>query len=314
MEAIISKLLEKDPDNRYQTAGQLATDLIKLERAINENKQLTSGQGPTTATLAESYRQPAIERFLKSLTLSKFVAYGLCMFLLGAGSLYSFMYFMSRQGVKTAVIEPPPEAQVNQEGQQYWSQIEGKKKTFYFSDNKILGMLLAENGSKGFYEGRVNCPASMKTGLIASNSLTPEFIERFRPEEISVFDFDANTVGTEHFNALKKFTDLHCLNVSGTAFGDKNLAILPGFKKLQYLNLSHTDVNCENLLKMPWFYNINSLDVSHVIGSDLVLKSAEKFPRLYALSASVCGLGSGDIAWLAKSKTFKKCLLWVRTP
>ncbi len=306
LEAIISKLLEKEPDKRYQTAGQLANDLIALERALNENKQLTSGQGPiAAASVAEGNRRTEIDRFLKSLTLSKFVAYGLCMFLLGAGSLYSLMFFMSRQGVETVVIEPPPEPQVNQEGQQYWSQIEGKKKTFYFPDNKILGLLLAENGSKGLARGRVNCPANMKTGLIASNFLTPEFIERFRPEEISVFDFDANTVGTDHFNALKKFAELRCLNVSGTAFGDKDLSILPGFTKLQYLNLSHTDVNCENLLKMPWFYNLNSLDVSHVIGSDLVLKSIEKFPRLYALSASVCGLGSGDIKWLAKSKTLK---------
>lgn len=306
LEAIISKLLEKEPDNRYQTAGQLANDLITLERAINEKKQLTSGQGPISVpALTEDNRRPALDRFLKSLTLSKFIAYGLCMFLLGAGSLYCAMYMMSRQGVKTAVLEPPPEPQTNLEGQQYWSQIEGDKKTFYFPDNRVVGMLLAENGSKGLARGRVNSPAKMKTGLIASNYLTPEFIERFRTEEISVFDFDANPVVAEHFNALKKFTDLRCLNVSGTAFGDKDLAILPYFKKLQYLNLSHTDVNCENLLKMPWFYNLNSLDVSHVVGSDLVIKAVEKFPRLYALAASVCGLGSGDIAWLAKSKTLR---------
>ncbi len=306
LEAIISKLLEKEPDNRYQTAGQLANDLIALERAINEKKQLASGQGPTTAAaLTDGYRRPAFDSFLKSLTLPKFIAYGMCMFLLGAVCLYASMYVMSRQGIKTVVIEQSEEPQTNLEGQQFWSQIEGDKKTFYFPDNRVLGMLLAENGSKGLARGRVNSPTKMKTGLIASNFLTPEYIERFRTEEISVFDFDANPVVAEHFNALKKFTDLRCLNVSGTAFGDKDLAILPSFKKLQYLNLSHTDVNCENLLKMPCFYNLNSLDVSHVIGSDLVLKSADKFPRLYALSASVCGLGSGDITWLAKSKTLR---------
>ncbi len=306
LEAIISRLLEKEPDKRYQTAVNLANDLITLERAINEHKQLTSGQGPTTsAALQESERQAAIASFIKALTVPKLIAFGLTMFLLGAGSLYALMFAMTRQGVKTAMIEAPAEPQINQTGQQYWSQIEGGKKTFYFPNNKILGILAAANGTKVMARGRVNAPVKMKTGLIASEDLTPADIEMFRPEEISVLDFDANTVGTEHFIALRKFADLVCLNVSGTAFGDKHLSILAGFKKLQYLNLSHSDVNCENLLKMPGFYDLNSIDVSHLVGSDIVVKQVDRFPRLQSLFATVCGLGDADLQGLAKSKTLK---------
>ncbi|MCC7527216.1 MAG: protein kinase [Candidatus Melainabacteria bacterium] len=39
LEEIVCKLLEKDPNNRYQTAKALAKDLIQLERRLNEESQ-----------------------------------------------------------------------------------------------------------------------------------------------------------------------------------------------------------------------------------------------------------------------------------
>ncbi len=39
LEEIVSKLLEKDPNNRYQTANALAKDLIHLERRLNEESK-----------------------------------------------------------------------------------------------------------------------------------------------------------------------------------------------------------------------------------------------------------------------------------
>lgn len=314
LEAIISKLLEKDPDNRYQSANQLASDLMQLERAINEHKQQISGQGPISVSLApENELKAAATRFLKEMTWFRFAAFGFSMYLLGAISLYGALFAASKQGVKTAIVEQPPvEPQINETGKQYWSEIEADrehpkqtKKTFYFPDNRVVGLLIAANGSTGLARGRVSAPQTMKSGFVAGDFTTPECIEKFRPEEISVFDFNAETVDSTHFNALKRFTDLRALNVSGTAFGDKDLPILQTFKKLQYLNLSHTDVDCANLLKLPCVYTLNGLDISHTNGADILVKNVYRFPKLHEITLSVNAFRDADIIGLARSKSLK---------
>lgn len=314
LEAIINKLLEKDPDKRYQSAKQLASDLMVLDRAIHDKDQQISAQGPFSLSVApEKGVKAALARMLKSMTLPKLAVFGFSMYCLGAASLYALMYSIKGEGIKPAIIETPTvEPQLNQDGSQYWSQIEADKlhpskmkKTFYFPDNKVIGLLVAANGSKALARGRVTAPQNMKTGLVAGEFISPEYIEKFRPEEISVFDFNAKTVDSRCFEALRGFPDLRILNVSGTAFGDKDLAILPSFKKLQYINFSHTDIDCVNLLKQPTVYNLNGIDLSHTSGCETFIKNISKFPRLYELTVSVNAFTDRDIAELSKSKSLK---------
>lgn len=314
LEAIITKLLEKDPAKRYQSAQDLASDLMSLERVINDHKQQVTGKKSVSLSMEQQNRlQATLNTITKVMTITKLVCFGLSMYLLGAATLYGCLYAASKQGIKTAVVEPETsEPQLNQEGVQYWSQTEpdrahpGKtKKTFYFPDNKIIGLLVAANGSRCLARGRVTVPENLQTGFVAGDFIAPEYIEKFRPEEISVFDFNAETVDSSFFNALKSFSDLRILNVSGTAFSDKDLPILSAFKKLQYLNLSHTDVDCANLLKQPGIYNLNCIEISHTVGSDVFIKHIAKFPHLYEIKLSVNAFVDDDMTTLAKSKTLR---------
>lgn len=308
LEEIISKLLEKDPANRYQTAGQLANDLISLEQKIKDHKQQISGQGPTLASsVQQGSDQSPLDDFVKRLTVPKFLGLALAMYLLGAGSLYGVLTMLNRQGVKTTVVEQPvSEPQASQEGLQYWSQVEGNKKIFYFPD-KLIGMLVGDNGSKAIAVGRVLAPQGVKSGLICGSQFfdKPENLERFRPDEIYLIDFNANIATPESLTILKRFTELRVLNVSGTAFSDKDLAIIPSFKNLKFLNLSHTDVDSSNLVKYPNAFKINCLDLSHTMGTDAIIKSIEKFTQLQSLWLDVCGLTDGEMKALAKSKSIK---------
>ncbi|MBA3857307.1 MAG: hypothetical protein C0507_10410, partial [Cyanobacteria bacterium PR.3.49] len=316
LEEIISKLLEKDPANRYQSAGQLANELITLEQAIKEHKQQISGQGPTLASsLQPGSGQSKIDHFVKTLTLAKLIGVGLSMYLLGAASLYAGLTILNKQGVKTAVVEQPiQEPQASQEGLQYWSQVEGNKKIFYFPD-KLIGMLVGDNGSKAIAVGRVSVPLGVKTGLCCGTQFfdKPEYLERFRPDEMYLIDFNTNTAGPDNLAALKRFVELRVLNVSGTAFSDKDLSIIPSFKNLKFLNLSHTDVDCSNLLKYPNALKLNCLDLSHTMGTDVIIKAIDKFPQLQALWLDVCGLTDVEMKGLAKSKTIKSLSLNTNT-
>ena len=316
LEEIISKLLEKDPANRYQSAGQLANELITLEQAIKEHKQQISGQGPTLApSLQSGSGQSKIDHFVKTLTLQKLIGVGLSMYLLGAASLYAGLTMLNKQGVKTAVLEQPiQEPQASQEGLQYWSQIEGNKKIFYFPE-KLIGMLVGDNGSKAIAVGRVSVPLGVKTGLCCGTQFfdKPEYLERFRPDEMYLIDFNTNTAGPDNLAALKRFTELRVLNVSGTAFSDKDLSIIPSFKNLKFLNLSHTDVDCSNLLKYPTALKLNCLELSHTMGTDVIIKSIEKFPQLNSLWLDVSGLTDSEMKALAKSKSLKSLSLNTNT-
>jgi len=307
LENIISKLLEKEPDKRYQSAEQLANDLITLERAINEHKQQISGEGPkAVSSLPVSLGPSKTQRLLQSVTLPKLAIYGLTMYLLGGLSWFCISYFLNQQGVKTAVIAPPAETQSSQEGLQYYSQIEGNKKIFYFPE-KLIGMFAVADGPARPAIGRVKAPLGVKTGLICSSHFFSriEFLERFRPDEISMIDFNANVAGPEYLSALKRFSDMLVLNVSGTAFSDKDLSIISSFKKLQFLNISHTDVNCKNLLKYPEALKLVCLDLSHTDGTDVIIKSIDKFSQLRSLRLDACGLNNSEMKALSKSKTIR---------
>lgn len=308
LEKIISRLLEKDPANRYQTAGQLADDLISLEQAIKEHKQQISGQGPTlVSSMQNGAGVSRLDQFVKTLTLAKFIGIALSMYLLGGFSFFALLTMLNKQGVKTAVIgEPTAEPQASQEGLQFWSQVEGNKKIFYFPE-KLIGMLVGDNGSKALAVGRVMVPLGVKTGLICSTQTFDklEFLERFRPDEMYLIDFNANYASPEYLNALKRFTELRVLNVSGTAFSDKDLALISNFKNLKFLNLSHTDVDCSNLLKYPVALKLNCLELSHTFGTDIIIKSIEKFPNLQSLCLNACGLTDIEMKNLARSKSIR---------
>ena len=297
LEAIVSKLLEKNPDKRYQSAEPLAADLFALERSLNEQKQAVSSERSALPRKAKS--DTTAKPFSLTLDTQALVTlgvFGLIMFLLGGGAVFLF----KKEKAKTI---PGPSIVIER---QYWSEIQGNKKVFYFPPLP-LGYLFAANGASALAAGKVQVPLGMKTGLYCGKALfeNPKLLPRFRPEEVMVLDVDPTAAIPAVFPEFKCFTEVRCFNVSGTAFGDKDLDLLRHFKKLIYLNLSTCDVDMDKLLKVDAIYKLNCLDASHLNRAERLLANLDKFPKLHFLALSVSGLCDADLKLLAKSKTIK---------
>lgn len=299
LEAIISKLLEKDPAKRYQSAAPLAGDLIALERALREQKQAVSGPSTFVPSQPKANAQSSGVTLYANLKLaSVFAIFGLAMYFFGTLTGNHWKKDTGKVAQAPAIIIE----------RQYWSEIEGNKKVFYFPPFP-LGCLLAADGRSALAEDRVQVPLTMQTGLICGKGLfeNPKLLLRFRPEEVMVLDVFPKEANPSAFPDFKCFTELRCLNVSGTAFSDKHLDLLRSLKKLVYLNLSTCDVDIDSLLKYEGIYKLNCLDGSHLNRTEAVLSNLHKFPKLRFLALSTSALFDADMKPLAKNTTLR-CL------
>lgn len=302
LEAIIGKLLEKDPDKRYQSAEPLAADLIALERGLRDQKLGQSGQSNHLADQSKfDVKSGPFLLSAKAKSWSFMAILCVTMYLLGAATVY--LLLQDRLGQANQVQGP----QIFIE-RQFWSEIQDNKKVFYFPEIS-LGRLLAADGHSALAAGKVQVPLGMNTGLRCGKILfeNPKLLLRFRPEEVMVLDVFPQEVISSVFPQFKYFTELRCLNVSGTAFGDKDLPLLSALKKLIYLNLSTCDVDVEALLKVDNIYNLNCLDISHLNRPEAMLRDLHKFKKLHFLAMSMCAMFDTDMKQLAKSTTIK-CL------
>lgn len=102
LEEIIGKLLEKDPNNRYQSAKALAKDLIQLERRLNEESKSTLPSVDETQGLKRiETKQPEREWALSAPTISLLFALAAVVF--ASGALTSYLIVMSPQNQSVKV-------------------------------------------------------------------------------------------------------------------------------------------------------------------------------------------------------------------
>ncbi len=89
LEEIVGKLLEKDPNNRYQTAKALAKDLIQLERRLNEESQNSLQAFDQTQSLKRvEFNRPERDLVLTVPTMCLLLASFAVVFSLGAYTSY----------------------------------------------------------------------------------------------------------------------------------------------------------------------------------------------------------------------------------
>lgn len=298
LEGIIEKLLEKNPEKRYQSAQHLARDLIALERDIDYGGQGAKENYETTnlrvkVTAAKQGGARGFQNALKSAGLAA-IMYGL-----GVGS--TILYFKN-----TAPAPAPAPAPVRVEYPRYWSEEKDGRKIFDFPDFPV-GTLIAPNNGQKPATGRISIGASDQIGLIVDNEIDkdPTLLTRFRPDDLVVLDYTGVKGNSGIYSLFKDFTGLKCLNVSGTTFGDKDLHILPYLKNLIYLNLSTSDVDCTQLAKYKEIYNLQVLDISHLVRPEEVIKLVPNFKNLRHLALATNSMGDSELKWLRNNKTIQ---------
>ncbi|PZM85881.1 MAG: hypothetical protein DKT66_00300 [Candidatus Melainabacteria bacterium] len=305
LELIIELLLQKDPEKRYQSAHQLATDLIALERDMKEggDSQSITASGKYKATdirertIQTKKIEPAQTNGMSNVL--KMAAFGALIYGLGVAS--SSMFFKP-----TAQPPPPPPSVSTGALPQYWSHIEGRLKVFDFPEYSV-GTLILRNNRFKTASGQIKLGMADDVGLMIDDEIDkdPTLLTRFRPDDLVVLDYKGSAGNSSIYSKFKEFTSLRCLNVSGTTFSDKDLAILPHLPNLIFLNLSTCDVDCAQLAKYKEILNLQFLDISHLNAPEHVLKLIPKFKNLQELVLATNAMRDSDLKLIGKSKTIR---------
>lgn len=320
LERIVHKLLEKDPQNRYQSASQLAADLIHVERALSDGG--THELTPSITSVEPKYGSKIVtrdeeefQRKQRSLLIASVAAVA---FTFGVLSHYVVGYFSEREKPPSSLVE---EAQASNSSNgttnssasdvhsdskeiKFWSQIDKDRRVFSFPPDPSMGKIVVANGETYEATGRVSVPKEMPLGIVANENLikNPDFLDRFRPEEISVFDFNKSKISSHLiYDKVSRMSDLKGLNLYDTEFLDRDAHILANFKKLLYLNLGFTGVRCEEALKYAPTKNLNSLDLTCVSDGKYAIKALPEMTQLRQILLVDCHVTDDDLRELAKS-------------
>jgi serine/threonine protein kinase len=324
MENIISKLLEKDPDNRYQNANALAEDLIALEKSMKGEETAA-----VKATLSSAAHKLEKEKKKISSGSNTYVMISViaCAFVCGLAMCYFILKLQSSAPAARVKMLPqsfplddygsnsmqkssnqPASPSSAQTTIQPWSTKTGQYLEFHFPENDSLGQIEFKNGSQKKARGVVQVPLGQPFGLSVSSHLVqnPQLLDGFRPDEISVLDLvGSKRVNPDFYSHMKRLTGLQILNLSGTDFGNSELDSLDGMTKLRYLNLATTRVSCRSLLQSPILKQLNCLDVTGLYDGDVLGQEISTFANLRQLMMAGSEVKTEDLRNLAKSKSIK---------
>lgn len=317
IERIIEKALQKDPNDRYQTAKALAEDLIELEKMLAGEPVPAFKAALGSAAQKIEAKKETLTRMPNAFAI---LGFGALTFILGLGISYLVLNqkpqkelskfpvvleFSPDERKAAASQNPVPEAKPVKK---FFSTKNGKYLEFRFPETESLGLIELKDGTHYPAKGLVKVRLGEPIGLRTSDFLlqNPELMEGFRSDDLSMLDFGGSRrLKTEIFPYLERLTDLVILNVSGTDFGDSELPLLKRMSKLRYLNLATTNITCKALLKSPIMQNLNCLDVTCTDDAKLVAAAVYRLPRLKQLVMAASLISDDDMPNLARSKSLK---------
>ncbi len=313
LEHVIGKLLEKDPQNRYQSAGQLASDLIQVERSLSEGEdQAQTSSGAFSAAVPsrkDIVRRPELSEAQSERTIVM-MAIGFITFLLGAGTTY-FMPLPYKLVESPKLLVETKNSPTSDDAvlrNKEWSTIRGDSRFFNFPKNSSLGKIVAADGETHDATGSFVVPKDLALGLVANENLIrhPDLLDKFKPGEIVVFDFNTTKVTSQAiFEKVGTMTDLKGLNMYDIDFLDRDAHTLSKLTKLLYLNLGFTGVSCTEALKYAPLKSLNCLDLTCVKDGKLAIERLPDMPQLRHVLFVKCELHDEDLKQIAKTDHLK---------
>ncbi len=313
LEHVVARLLEKDPQRRYQSADQLARDLIHVERSFNDDEDQAQTSSRAEAAVKRSRRdgaQQTAQVESKSFGMATVLGIAACTGVVGIASGY-FLPHASKQTDAAvmplaAKLDPKNEAEVSSSKQ--WSQIAVDKRVFQFPAATSLGQLIAADGQTHAATGKVSVPKDLQLGLVPSDSLVknPQLLDKFKPGELVVFDFDTNkNVTPAFFEKIGTMTQLKGLNLFDTEFSNRDVHILSKLTNLLYLDLGFTEISAKEALKYAPLKSLQCVDLSGVDDGKAIIEKMPEMPELRQLMLVNCELKDEDMIPLVKTDHLK---------
>lgn len=291
LERIVAKLLEKDPNSRYQNASLLAADLIHLESQLR-NDSAASGTLSDAARSSgpNNHGQKATSLFAGNPIGQSII--GAVAFLLGMSVSYLLLQNeldAERARKRPIVIESQPRISTPALDEKQFSRFDPqtKERVFDFPKTSIGALIFSDRPG-------VNCVGEkrVKDGVLIGFNPTydalnknPFLLKKFAPNDLTVLYMSKNESAVSRvFSSLPHLTGLKALNVKFSDFSDADLKYLDSLSNLSYLNVSATNVTGDGLARMKFLNKLTSLHAGSVVNIQTLLERVAEMPKLSQLS------------------------------
>ncbi len=287
IEIIMQVLLQKDPQDRYQTMEEVAQDLLALQSgrppryAIRlTGDRIDNAAGEQRIKQRESTNDTddtnndtgARQNTSSSSSPSNYATMIILAVVLLSGLVVTFSIVLITGGIKApkpviAAVPPPPK-EIDQ-GSGLFSHLESDSSmvVFNFPSGVSLGKISTSDYSRVVEAtGKVTMPLPWlyRLRLSKAGANHPEYLRRFRVEEIGVLDCsgfilnDKQLAGTTHLNKITS------LDISGSELTEKSLPDLNRFTHLKELTLSASSLKDGTLARLKRLRALTSLEAREI--------------------------------------------------
>ncbi|MBP9091311.1 protein kinase [bacterium] len=280
VDLVLAKCLAKSPDARYQSAKELALDLVRIKegKAVHAYAKGFAQRGAIIADKEDA----AQENSTSTIVLS-----GLAVATLIVSC--SLFYFWANQQKRISKSQAKAPVNANFDGDHVLPESEftdlttakpvyfavvskdGMSATFKFPSNQSLGQIGCDAANNTMFEAKSLVHLSLKDGLKlqANNYLLehPSLFEGFRPNEIACLSAPS---GGEEIIKVKpamphicKLTGITRLDLQLSNLDDSDVTHLNKFTRLNSLSLSLTEITGNGLSNFQHLKNLHKLSFNY---------------------------------------------------
>lgn len=332
IELIVAKLLEKNPDDRYQKASLLTADLVALEQGSVSKDNPTISLSPTSVERLKSRDAK------KENNLFLAVIWSILMILLGfiVGVLFAKNQPESSLDNKAAA-EPNQEKNAAATGKdkEYWASEAGsgrlpdfeksastassqtlskeyfstlkdggQTRVFHFPTEIAMGTLYREDIQQVVSASGTQTIKNFKPMVFRANhhmSQFPEIFAKFRPNELSglIIDQFQENITPVLKNASNQ-SNLKLLSMTSSELKPTDVHLINQFKFLDVLQVKGTSISGEDLIKIERLPQIRNFSCGSVANIKPALEKFKGSKLLYTLECSTTKLGVEELKLIAQ--------------
>ncbi len=301
IEKLIARLLNKDPDQRYQSLKAVARDLSLLQQGVEAQsytgvQQVVAGAPKTRVVSLWSAILSGIAAVILTGVITWVVKDNI-----------DTDSFRKRLRLKEAPPIPYPAVTIENEDEKPISSMERKDGVLYrkfvfpknFGEYVLLGHPFTIKKARGTLEVPPNQPIKIivkNMGLVSS----PKFFLRFQPDDLFELDI-SNNLGVTDIT-LEYLHHLQTLNYLYATGNDISNAVIPQFNKmpqLKRLHIGSTAIRQNGLVQLKYLKDYTELGIHKLGHVDKVLKKMRGTQKLHSLNLSSDDLNDDDLKEVA---------------